>query len=1693
MLTLKEKNYTILTMVKNIGKKKATRAIGAFLVAAIFAISGFVGGAFAPIARYLSDAFTNSALDQTTQPFTGEFANGRISGLPRESVRVGTTLAKPKYEEGTSDEGVAVLWRITTPRAVKISDATITGSGAGQWSNKYAQSGSFEWRFYVKATNNTTFAANVKAEDASVYSYPFTVFQDTYSFAAPTSAQNKYDKDENGKQLTSWIPNVINAGASVLLPLPNKFVDQAGNDLFDDETEDVEGLRKQVVDSWTEGKRSAFYTTTKDTEEFKKLIWSNMEISYPGATVKGTQNAGGWIFGEGSIVARTLTATSAGAYYAQYTLNHPKIKATMDTAKISAETFDPKQVIFQSMQSNFSVSLTGNEMTYNREFDIPLPTMKTASLTDLGLTTEELRSRVGFGTPVRFSNETSATNYTYIEVEHFYLQGPMYKADGSARYFGDDEGNPESPKHIDENDNYKFTAKGPGKYVFNYYTTTLFGTGELGYANDKPNTDESGKYLVGVWQQMMFVNRNNEIPELKWTVPFKYYDKNAQGNYVELTTQDAIKNASDLAIARPVSGSSLFQIKGEDLKTSDILEQYGEDKYFANAPDLRAYMPETFSGKTQVLDGEKLILPALLGKSNLSSGAKLTYRITLSRGVGSNAEHIYFNSDLPTDDKENTFHYEHNKPLEINFGAFGSGYLASWAADSTKNTYTLSVSCDDDNVAREKFVGVSGAGRPSTTSTYVFSVEESIADMQIDPTFNDTSIQLNSASYYADDTISFRVANINDETTTNVPVDYYLVYGSEKIKLLPSDIKNGVATFELNVERNKRAGDLLDALDEETTGMLPVKVIAVAKNYWALTNQVKPDFTPNNVLNIDTVISGTYTEDEHDGIAILTTNIKLFDMTKSGASATITADGTFTAGEINKTCEIPDIKIEYNDSEDGGKSIETTIIISLISPSGAATLAGLSGGGFHSAFIIGGTYDEDAKIGHLLSDLSFKPRTRGAHQLVVTVFNAGNNVSVMRAQINVTGRAIIVPGLNAASVSGDDNIGTTTLRVGQSGKLPEVRALINGIEFITDGKNGIIPKDDTRTTDNGKSVGTYTIVGEFNGANVFGKIGNQFIPMSPGSFTFTYEMEFDATELKTVIPDIDDTQEYKQSVSHRINVVDSNSGDLSLAIDAEAYTFKNLVTNGGTYKRIDKDGENVTNADARSGKVDVYNLLTEIATSPNNSEIRVENSTLNAGLEFKKFTALDKEDLYDFAPIFLPNIYDTWANGLARVNGFNLTEAYQITVTHSGLTNPTIFDSKKVDAVRDSEREKNIARIGNDTTGAKDFYYFQPSGEVKVAKPEQKPSTLKPTVAGGAKINTPYDKDGNVLKAIPTDADKKVYFCKKVDADASKSEWVYLDYATQVKPEYLNNSSLYDTRTAPDGEYTITYTLAYGNLTSEKKFTVRIGDTAVPTIKFRESHEDELFGRTYNKGDQFRFHTNWFQVEANTGTMTARTFGTTEYADWYVAKNMTVSVSRPGSSPYPNNEIFREPRESENTKFVEWKLFDGTSNPDGKDRIDAAGYVYRVDGTGSDAKYVEHLKTLTSGTATDREYWFDLEESGDYTITFRIESKSGIGTTITKTISVTTPEPAKKISAQTIWGIMLIIISSGLLLGVIFYFFQTGRKTKFLGGATSKAITSKPVSPAEKDVDKTSFKDKIATKKAEKTLENDVNTPEKGE
>ncbi len=89
---------------------------------------------------------------------------------------------------------------------------------------------------------------------------------------------------------------------------------------------------------------------------------------------------------------------------------------------------------------------------------------------------------------------------------------------------------------------------------------------------------------------------------------------------------------------------------------------------------------------------------------------------------------------------------------------------------------------------------------------------------------------------------------------------------------------------------------------------------------------------------------------------------------------------------------------------------------------------------------------------------------------------------------------------------------------------------------------------------------------------------------------------------------------------------------------------------------------------------------------------------------------------------------------------------------------------------------------------------------------------------------------------------------------------------------------------------------------------------------------------------------------------------------------------------------------------------------------------------------VEHIKNHS-----DFKYKFNCTSSGTYKVTIKMRNDY-TNSTVTKSFEFTLDAEAtnKNVNLNTVWGVILIVLSVGLLAGVIFYFIKTARATRFV-------------------------------------------------
>ena len=1569
------------------------RTMALLLVVGIFAVSG-IGIAFAPMASHVRAAWSGNLNRDTV--FIG---NHQISNLPRGNVKLGTRIESRPTIDPTSGTRVDLYFisSIRTQPAVRVlaHGAPLTWmDGEEQVHATYDRLGNFEWRFYQSGTCTNDASGHV--HDASIcgrvliHTHNVEVYQETFTFEIPASANHAHDGGQ-----PSFVPTIVENNRKVLFPMPNKFVNTRGVDLFErvereggsaNRDEVIEG-RRAFVDSLSNHRIPYLGTTANfvhNTTHFQRLVWANTEISFPSARA----SQGGYIFGTTSDMeparnARTLQESLRGTYFATYTLRNSTYSSVQNSSNVQVEFVSSSNVsgeIIFNRSFSFAQTLGANGMTFGTEATLPLPTVTTATAADEGVSVDTLGFR-----PVTFTQNIA--QYTFIEV----WRAPL----GNPGNFGT-----QPIATVTSEEGYKFTPTQPGVYRLRYFTTTIFGTGNYAHitnANNRPEVIERNgvNYIVYTPHSLIIINRNEVAPEIRWTVPFQ---RNAATGVV------TYRHTSDLF--GTTAGETVFHPETQNDRFSS----------FDKMPDLSHMMPATGTTSEMRLDvKDQFVIPALAAHGNINTGkfgTDLQYILTLSRGAINSRASIIFDSNQPTHEGTR-FHYDHTQPIVIDFNVAGAPTFTNGANEGTLSaftgghteTYTLSVTVNDHTAAQEVFENAN-RGRASIAQSYTFQLVTD-AGANIDPQFNG-SISVDKREFYIDEVLSFGEMRATDRTTPNVNIDYFLVWGTDGFMALDnSHVRGGriivdFADFDEN-------SDLIQDL-EANGGLLSIRIVAVAKNYRTLMTLVDERFVGDAIdrdaLDILIADNTNRATNVNDGTAVTTTEVRLYDVA-FGQAATITPEfGSKTTcvgpaycglsscesicltpitswqeyfeyhiAEQHSTIDMPNIHVQYGDAPIGrsAQTISTTIEISMQTTRGIAN-TGLVGDRFVQTSLTEGVGSSFERI----NNLEFTPRQLGIHTFVVTVRNVGNHVSVFTGQINVTGVPVINPVLN--------NDGTSTLRIGQAGRLPSVSAFINGEWYVTDGNNQIILRDSDGLGDN--IVGRYRIVGNIENASITNSVNNTFIPFVEGTYEFTYELVFFTGRVTNL------SRAIEESIPTTINVTGLEQGDLSVGIIQEDFTTRNILAGqferaqnftstfvGDEFKNINGTTNSWWNShasgnatDGWTGAMQAHNTVRSHNVIP---EMALTNATsftfndLDASMfmvESSTASGADpRQGIYEFGPIFLPRIRAEWAQGINMAgSSFDISKDSYVTVRHSRSTD-LVFDSRKIGA--SSNHETRVAEIGGH-----EFYYFQPVGQV----------------------------------------DLRTH-----------------NFATNEAPAYGRNiSRLVDRNTAPDGVYTVTYTIAFGGITATTTFEIAIGDTHNPIIELIDETE---FNKNHRIDSLFTFCSSWIEVNANSGWLTPQT-ADQKFADWYVARNLTVSIQRPGASGHlSHDEIDISPSLD---RIAQWE-----SDPTKPNFDNDFGYNVGV--------YADDTLAKT------RQWQFRLNQSGEYRVTVTIASASGMTDVKTFIITVDPERTRNRISPQTIWGTILIVISSGLLLGVVVYFIQTGRKTKFAGVAAKTAKSKK--------------------------------------
>jgi hypothetical protein len=594
------------------------------------------------------------------------------------------------------------------------------------------------------------------------------------------------------------------------------------------------------------------------------------------------------------------------------------------------------------------------------------------------------------------------------------------------------------------------------------------------------------------------VNASSSQPKFKWSLPFDYKNETINGATKRVAVIDDNLVSGDAIVGN--TKNELFSTVEREFKQGDKIEDPTDDNFFKNAPDLLAYLPSAGrSPVTQVRNDQTLTLPALLGYNAISngvnnaSGETLAYKITITRT--SDDKYIQFDSEHKDTDgtpKASTIHtkyYDHTKPLEIKFGTlaeYNPGATLEEFKNDKNGTYVIDIDVNDKNDQKILFDSEYLYQRAQSNAVYSFSLVDP-ADFKMnraDPRVTD--ISLDQKIYYSGHTISFREPILGDDYTSNVNVEYYLVYGAGSIKLEKANVAAG--TVSVNLNEGDDIGKQLLALFESADGEVPVKIIAVARNYFALQNQINKttwdkdsayvDFGAMNLGTLNTYLAATPETGTFDGVNVKAFEIRLLDLSY-GAQAVIGIlnRGTTVDADLNKTDgtdlttewsakyttsgdsnvkanggarDLPLFTVKY-DTRDGvlaARRFDTIVKINVLTPNKKPL--NLTGGNSHGLTLTegatyrGGSYKSGREY-EVIPQLKFTPTQIGSYTFIVTV-DSGNFISILKGTIYAVG----TPVTTVVAKGGKESV-----QVGEPCPIPWVEVSINGNKFKTDDNESI--------------------------------------------------------------------------------------------------------------------------------------------------------------------------------------------------------------------------------------------------------------------------------------------------------------------------------------------------------------------------------------------------------------------------------------------------------------------------------------------------------------------------------------------------------------------------------------------------------------------------------------------------------------
>ncbi len=274
-------------------------------------------------------------------------------------------------------------------------------------------------------------------------------------------------------------------------------------------------------------------------------------------------------------------------------------------------------------------------------------------------------------------------------------------------------------------------------------------------------------------------------------------------------------------------------------------------------------------------------------------------------------------------------------------------------------------------------------------------------------------------------------------------------------------------------------------------------------------------------------------------------------------------------------------------------------------------------------------------------------------------------------------------------------------------------------------------------------------------------------------------------------------------------------------------------------------------------------------------------------------------------------------------------------------------------------------------------------------------------------------------------------------------------FSKTCKTNYNENNYLQsaDSKSGASGVYVVTYKTN----TTSVSFNITIGNTKSGEIDWENNF------LTYNNGDSDKAITDATDDLVIEKDNDGHRYVTIDMSKVFFTGNEDM-LDLIAQGPNGNQSTDGYASTNDHAREYYWKNVNVTVNYESGSYID--------NGDWSDAA----TETKAIKNHGEFKYKFDLTGSGTYEVTIKMYN-SYTASYVSKSIKFTidTQSTNKNVNLNTVWGVILIILSLGLAGGVVFYFVRTARATRFVDAPRAlknkdKKETAKPVA-APKDVE----------------------------